>query len=101
MKNAYLVLAIAGAVVPYYFFVDFFLSEGVDLFVFVGALFANGAAGGFASDVLISSVVFWIYIFNKKDGPTPWPFVVLNLTIGLSCALPAYLWMRSKDRISG
>ncbi len=100
MKNAYLALAIAGAVVPYYFFVDFFLNEGVDLFVFVGALFANGAAGGFASDVLISSVVFWIYIFSKKDGPTPWPFVVLNLTIGLSCALPAYLWMRSKDQVS-
>ena len=96
MKNAYLVLAIAGAVVPYYFFIDFFLSEGIDLFSFIGALFANGAASGFTSDVLISSVVFWIYMFSKKDGPTPWPFLVVNLTIGLSCALPAYLWMRAK-----
>lgn len=96
MKNAYLVMAIAGAVVPYYFFIDFFLSEGIDLFSFIGALFANGAAGGFTSDVLISSVVFWIYMFSKKDGPTPWPFLVVNLTIGLSCALPAYLWMRAK-----
>ncbi len=93
MKNLYLVLAIAGAVVPYLFFFQFFNEAGVDLPAFIGALFANGAAGGFTADLLITSLVFWIYIFNRKEGPTPWPFVVLNLTIGLSCALPAYLYV--------
>ena len=93
MKNLYLILAIVGAVVPYLFFINFFASEGVDLFLFIEGLFANGAAGGFSADLLISSFVFWLFMFNKQnEGPKPWVFIALNLTIGLSCALPAYLW---------
>ena len=99
MKNLYLVLAIVGAVVPYLFFFQFFGQAGIDLPAFVGALFVNGAAGGFTADLLITSLVFWIYIFSRKEGPAPWLFVVLNLTIGLSCALPAYLYasMRASE----
>jgi len=92
MKNLYLILAIIGAVVPYLFFFQFFAQAGIDLPAFIGALFVNGAAGGFTADLLITSFVFWIYMFNRKEGPAPWLFVALNLTIGLSCALPAYLY---------
>ena len=96
MRQIYLVLAIVGAVVPYIFFIQFFGEHGVSLPGFLGGLFANGAAGGFAADVFISSAVFWIYMFSRKEGPSPWLFIVVNLTIGLSCALPLYLW-RSAD----
>ena len=96
MRTLYLVLAIVGAIVPYAFFIPFFAEYGVDLTGFVGALFANGAAGGFTADLLITSVVFWLFMFNR-EGPSPWPFVVLNLTIGLSCALPAYLWATTPE----
>ena len=92
MKQFYLILAIVGAVVPYVFFAGFFAEYGVDVGSFASALFANGAAGGFAADILISSGVFWIYLFSRAEGPNPWIFIVLNLTIGLSCALPAYLY---------
>ena len=92
MKNLYLVLAIVGAVVPYLFFLSFIDTAGFDLGAFVGALFVNGAAGGFTADLLITSAVFWIYMFTRQSGPAPWLFVVLNLSIGLSCALPAYLY---------
>ena len=74
------------------FFFQFFGTAGLDLPAFVGALFANGAAGGFTADLLITSLVFWIYLFNRSEGPAPWPFIALNLLIGLSCALPAYLY---------
>ncbi len=92
MKNVYLVLAIVGAVVPLLFFFNFFAASGLALPTFVSALFVNGAAGGFAADLLITSLVFWLYMFSRKEGPKPWLFVVLNLTIGLSCALPGYLY---------
>ena len=113
MKSLYLMLAIVGAVVPYGFFFGFIAAEGLNLSGFVSALFANGPAGGFTADLLISSVVFWIFMFSRPggmfsrpggmfsrpggmftrpDGPKPWLFIVLNLTIGLSCALPAYLY---------
>ena len=92
MKNVYLALAVVGAVVPYVFFLDFMGSAGVDLGGFVSALFVNGAAGGFAADLLITSLVFWLYMFSRSNGLSPWLFIILNLAIGLSCALPAYLY---------
>ena len=95
MKRIYLVWAIVGAVVPYLCFLGVFHGE-ILISGFIPALFVNGPAAGFVADVLISSAVFWIYMFSRKDGPKPTLFVVLNLTIGLSCALPAYLYATAK-----
>ena len=92
MKTFYLIAAIVGAVVPYLFFLGVFHGGELMLAGFVPALFANGPAGGFTADLLITSVVFWVAIFSRAGGPNPWIFVILNLTIGLSCALPAYLY---------
>jgi len=99
MKNLYLILAIIGAIVPYIFFYQFFQVEGLNILSFISALFVNGAAGGFSADILLTSLVFWFFIFQQaKDmnGPKPYLFIILNLTIGLSCALPAYLYAREK-----
>lgn len=98
MKSVYLALAILGAVVPYVFFGQFF-AQGGGLVDFVAALFANPAAGGFTADLLISSLVFWLLMFTRrgKGGPPAWPFILINLTIGLSCALPGYLWWSSRE----
>ena len=97
MKNIYLVLAILGAIVPYVFFFDFIKIEGLNIPLFVESLFVNGAAGGFSADLLFTSFVFWLFMFvekNKLNMPSPYLFIFLNLTIGLSCALPAYLYAR-------
>ena len=91
MKLFYLLAVILGAVVPYVFFISHFMQFGIDLPNFVGALFANGAAGGFTADLLISSAIFWVYMLSQRE-PKIWLFILLNLTIGLSCALPAYLF---------
>lgn len=101
MKNFYLLAAVVGAIVPGVFFAQFIQLNGLDLPAFVSALFVNGAAGGFSSDLLISSVVFWAFMFQRaraNAGPPPWLFVALNLGIGLSCALPAYLYAVAKAR---
>jgi len=98
MKNIYLAGAIIGAIVPYLFFFQFINTFGLDIPAFLAGLFANGAAGGFSADLLITSFIFWIYMFaqRKTNGPAPWVFIVLNLVIGLSCALPAYLYARER-----
>lgn len=94
MKNLYLALAVIGTVVPYLFFTPFVLEEGFDLGVFVSGLFVNGAAGGFTADLLITSLTFWIFLWKSRT-PHLWAYVLANLTIGLSCALPAYLYVRA------
>ncbi len=101
MKTIYLALAIVGAVVPYVFFVQQMQLTGFGLQEFLAAAFANPVASGFASDLIISSIVFWIVIFRRRtadNGPRPTIFIILNLLIGLSCALPAYLYAHEKAR---
>ena len=103
MKTLYLVLAIVGAVLPYIFFVQHFSSEGVSLGGFVSALFANPAAGGFTTDLLFTSLVFWIFMLHQRSrekGPRPILFILLNFFIGLSCAIPAYLYARERNDIT-
>ena len=100
-ENLYLTLAIVGAVVPYMFFFGFIASEGLNLAGFVSALFANGPAGGFTADLLISSVVFWIFMFSRPDGPHPWLFIALNLTIGSVLRSPGLSLCRGLRRGAG
>ncbi len=100
-RTVFLILAVVGAVVPYIFFIQHFQVSGFGLGSFVGALFVNGAAGGFSADLLISSLVFWVVMFESRmrvTGPSPWPFLAVNLLIGLSCALPLYFAMRKNAR---
>lgn len=98
MKRLYLLLAVAGGILPYIFFIPFFRENGLNMPGFLQGLFANGPAAGFSADLLFTSFVFWVYMIvqgRKSNGPNPVIFILLNLLIGLSCALPAYLYATS------
>jgi hypothetical protein len=98
MRVFLIAAAIAGTVVPWWFFAGFIADNGIGLPAFVGGLFANGAAGGFSADLLISSFVFWVWSFldARQHGVRHWLVVIpANLLVGLSLALPLYLWMRA------
>ncbi len=93
----YFTAAILGALIPCVFFVPFIIQNGLTLPEFIRQLFSNLPAGGFTADLLISSFVFWLWSRHesRRHGVRHWWFfVVLNLTIGLSCALPLFLYFR-------
>ena len=95
MKNLYLLLAIIGAIIPYVFYYQFIQAEGINLPLFISQLFENKASSGFTADVLLATVCFWVFIFKrsiKPKAPKPLLFFILSCTVGLSCALPAYLY---------
>lgn len=99
MKQLYLLLAIIGAITPYFFYIQFIQVEGLNFSLFITQLFDNKAASGFSADVLIATVVFWLFIFQRARataGPKPHLFFILSCTVGLSCALPAYLYANEK-----
>lgn len=99
MKQLYLALAVAGAVLPYVFFTRFLLSDDPTLGAFVSQLFATDPAGGFTADLLITSLTFWLWSFGEaraKGMRRWWVYVVVNLTVGLSCALPLFLYVRER-----
>jgi hypothetical protein len=95
MKNVYLVLTIVGTIVPYVFFIEHFSAAGFGIVALLASTFANGAASAFAADVLLSSVVFWVYLGSRKV-PNRWIYMLLNVAVGLSCALPLYLYMTTR-----
>lgn len=105
LARSYLLLAILGALIPFLFFIDFFAENGIHVPGFIAALFANGAAGGFTADLLISSLVFWLFMIaarsKSKVAPFPALFILLNLSIGLSCALPAYFYTQTRRTSQG
>lgn len=100
-RNIYTSIALIGAVAPLAFFIPWFATNGLDFVGFVKALFVNQASGGFTADLVISSVVFWVWIAEdskRHDIKHVWLFVALNLGIGLSLALPLYLAVRETRR---
>lgn len=93
----YAIAAVAGTAIPWIFFGSFLAAEGVALVGFVEALFENGASGGFAADLLITAGVFWFWSFrdSRVGGVERWWLVVpATLFVGLSLAVPLYLYWR-------
>lgn len=100
LKNFYLAMAVVGTVIPWLFFGSFFALHGPDLSFFMQSLFVNGAAGGFSADVLITIVVFWVWSWqdaNKKNVTRWWLIFPASFLVGLSLALPLYLYLREAD----
>jgi Terpene cyclase DEP1 len=97
MKSAYLGLCIAGTLLPYSQFLPFLQEHGLDLPLFLEQLFANRISGFFAMDVIVSSLVLWLFVFadGRRYGVRHlWAPIVANLTVGVSLGLPLFLYLR-------
>src|SRR5207249_10349576 len=64
-RYIYLVLCVVGVFLPYWQFVPWFLDHGLDIPLFVQQLFANRIGAFFGLDVLVSSLVLWIFVFAE------------------------------------
>jgi hypothetical protein len=100
LKTFYLLLAIVGSIVPWFWL----LQEPATLLsptLFLQQTFANNIATTWASDLLISASVFFCFaaIELKRLGSSRlWILLYVGLTfgIGLSCALPVFLYRREQ-----
>lgn len=96
-KRFYLAAGVLGTLVPWAFFANFFVENGIDVQGFIVGLFTNGAAGGFAADVTISIAVFWVWAYSdaKQNNINNWWLILpAGCFAGLSLALPLYLYLR-------
>lgn len=101
IRHFYLTAAVIGTVVPWLFFGQFFSQQGFDIPLFLGSLFANAPASGFTADVLISIAIFWVWSWRDaaQHNVTRWWLVLpSSFCVGLSLALPLYLYLREGDR---
>lgn len=99
MQILYLLAAILGAALPLSQLIPFLKTHGLDLALFFTLLFSNSVSGFFGMDVIVSSVVLWIFVFaeGRRLGMKHlWLYVVCNLAVGVSLALPLFLLFRER-----
>lgn len=104
MKKVYAGLSVLGFVIPYAFFVPFLLENGLDIPLFGQQMFATHIASFFSADVLVSSLVLWVFIYHEtrtRKISNWWLAIVANLTVGVSLALPLFLLLREQAKESG
>lgn len=101
MKVIYAFLAVAGFVLPYLFFIRFLSANGLDLPLFFQQLTANDISIFFTVDLVIATVAFWVFAYQESRLHAMrfwWLCVLASLIVGLSFALPLFLYMREQTQ---
>lgn len=99
MQWLFLVAAILGTVLPLSYLVPFLTTHGLDLPLLVKQLFQNNISAFFGVDVMVSSVVLWLFVFSegRRRGMSKlWLYVACNFAVGVSLALPLFLFFRER-----
>lgn len=97
MKRVYVLLCVLGFALPYYFFIPFVLANGLNVSLLIRQLFANQVAAFFGTDVIVSSLVLWAFIFQetrRRQIRHWWLSILANLAVGVSLGLPLFLLLR-------
>ena len=95
----YLASAILGSLLPLSQLVPFLTAHGFDLPLLFRQLFQNHVSAFFALDVIVSSLVLWLFVFSegrRRRMRHLWLYVVCNLLVGVSLALPLFLFFRER-----
>jgi hypothetical protein len=98
-KTLYLVLCIAGVLLPYSQFVPWVMQHGLNLTLFARELFSTRIGAFFGMDVLVSAVALLVFtrIESARLGIRHrWLVLVAVLTVGVSLGLPLFLYMRER-----
>ena len=100
LGTLYLALAVIGTILPYSAFLPFLQERGLDVGLLVEQLFANRISAFFGWDVIVSSVVLWLFVFTEGRRlrlKHLWMPVAGSLAVGVSLGLPLFLYMREKQ----
>jgi hypothetical protein len=96
-KSIYLGLCFVGLLLPYWQFVPWVAQHGMSFPLFFRDLFANRISAFFGMDVFVTAAVLIIFMRVERRRltiPNPWLPILALLTVGVSLALPIFLYMR-------
>ncbi|MBM7587987.1 Sec-independent protein secretion pathway component TatC [Bacillus pakistanensis] len=105
-RNLYLILAVLGAICPYYYFIPFIFENGLDVELFVDQLFVNKISSFFGMDVIVSMLVLIAFVLfeGKRIGMRNLGvYMIATVTVGVSFGLPLFLYFRERyvQKING
>ena len=99
MQWLYLAAAVLGAALPLWQLAPFLAAHGLDVPQLFRQLFQSPVCGFFGVDVVVSSFVLWLFVFSegrRRGMGKLWLYVVCNLAVGVSLALPLFLFFRER-----
>jgi hypothetical protein len=98
-KTIYLVLCVIGVALPYQQFVPWVAANGLHVRLLFEQAFATRASGFFAMDVMVSGLVLLVFAGRESSRigvRHRWIVLVALLAVGVSLALPLFLYMRER-----
>lgn len=96
LKQFLLLLAVLGLLLPWHYNLLYFLNGGSVLpEVFFLDAFANHLTSAITLDVYLAAVAFSVGVaIDRAAGVVRWWAIPATFLLGLSFALPGYLWWR-------
>ena len=99
-KTLYLALTIIGIIMPYIYFVPWFLDNPGDIVGFLTLATANPVATMLTWDILISALVLVVFALGHLAQLGTGRIVMViasTFLIGVSCGLPLLLYFRESQ----
>jgi hypothetical protein len=99
MRKFWLAMAVLGGIIPWIYFGSWLLENDFDLGLMLDVWNATDAGTGLVYDLTWAwlVLVIWVLVESlpRRDWRSLWA-IPAGLTIGVSCALPLYLFLRSR-----
>jgi Terpene cyclase DEP1 len=99
-KSVYLLLCVLGIAIPYSQFLPWLFQNGFDWRLFLASLAVNRISLFFVADVLVSAVVLVVFMGRESERARirhGWIATVGLCLVGVSFALPVYLYLRERE----
>ena len=95
-RTLYLLLSIAGVLIPYLEFGPWLLEHGLNLPLFFHELAANRVGAFFGADVAMSAITVFVFAAFERErlGGNWWLPLAFVLLFGVSAGLPLLLFLR-------
>jgi hypothetical protein len=103
IRILWLILAIAGAIVPWLYFGPWLWENSFDLGAMVDLWTANDAVTGVTYDVSWAYLVLVIWVLVESLPRKDWKSLLAipaGVMVGVSFALPLYLFLRSRPGVA-
>jgi len=100
IRYLYLILCLLGTALPCSQLFPFLAEHGLNLRLMIEQLFANRISAFFGLDVVVSSLVLWAFVITegrRRRMKHLWAYIACNLAVGVSLALPLFLYMRERS----
>ena len=101
LRILYLLLAVVGAIVPMRYFLAYLAANDWSFAAMIDAWYVNASTTGLVWDLTIAAVALTVWIVAEAIARRDWLSMLAipaTFGIGVSCGLPLYLVLRTRQR---